>query len=167
MFEHDLHNFSKVKTVDLGDSYADLTEEDVKKRWFGRLKDCYYLIKEKKEGAGTDSTKSLVLFKGKEEFKLCIPAKYESLEAACINEKGDKFLTIMKVEGGKLQFTRLFQDKNKSFKQENFDFKNISALVNSNDKFLFEVIPTQNDFIIAVQKANDYVTVFHNDTKIV
>jgi hypothetical protein len=49
IYEHDLHKFNKIKSIDLLDPYTNVTRADVITKRFGRLKDgSFYYIHEKK-----------------------------------------------------------------------------------------------------------------------
>lgn len=47
VYEHDLHDFNKIKAVDLLTPYSKITRADIINKRFGRLKDGFYLISEK------------------------------------------------------------------------------------------------------------------------
>lgn len=47
IYEHDLHNFNKIKAIDLLAPYNKVTRGDILNKRFGRTKDGFYLISEK------------------------------------------------------------------------------------------------------------------------
>jgi hypothetical protein len=71
IYEHDLFNFSKIKSIDLLDPYTEVTKADIFTKRFGRLKDgSFYYIYEKKVNKENDPYKEFVFLKNKEEIPI-------------------------------------------------------------------------------------------------
>ncbi len=180
IYEHDLHNFNKIKAVDLLTPYTKITRADVINKRFGRIKDGFYYISEKQNKKDSDSKKIFTFLKSNREeipieFKDSITKVTKGMtfvEKFYPNEKGDKMLMIYR-KNDKFNFLRLSLDlkdpKNKKYKQENFDFKNLKEYIGEEQKiknFIFRVLPVNNDFLIVVQKVGKEtgdVYVFLND----
>lgn len=118
IYEHDLHNFNKIKAVDLLTPYSKITRADIINKRFGRLKDGFYLISVKKTKKDSD-TKVFYLMKtnkDKEEIPIMlidkIPIKSDKkifVEKFFPNEKADKLLMMYR-KGDSFKFLRFTLD---------------------------------------------------------
>jgi hypothetical protein len=70
IFEHDLHNFQKIKAIDLLAPYSKVTRADIINKRFGRNKDGFYYITEKINKKDTDSNKTFVYYRNREEIPI-------------------------------------------------------------------------------------------------
>jgi len=98
-----LHNFNKIKAVDLLTPFSNITRADVINKRFGRVKDGFYLISEKKMKKDSDTNKVFFFMKNnKEEIPIMLTDKIPKVtkekqifvEKFFPNEKADKLLMM-------------------------------------------------------------------------
>jgi hypothetical protein len=105
IFEHDLHNFQKIKAIDLLAPYSKVTRADILNKRFGRTKEGFYYIFEKVSKNDKDSNKTFVYLRNREEIPILTTDKLTKVEnknkQSMIfvekfypNEKGDKLFML-------------------------------------------------------------------------
>jgi hypothetical protein len=118
-----------------------VTRADIINKRFGRNKDGFYYITEKKESDSkwTD-IRTFVYLRNREEIPIMMTDKLRTnykkqmifVEKFYPNEKGDKFLMVYRKDK-KFQFERFTLDtknpEKKYYKQDFFDFKNIKEFL--------------------------------------
>lgn len=86
IYEHDLHNYAKIRALDLPSPFTKLNNYDMQTGRFGKNREGYYIIKDQKDAtkAGGDSeSRTFSLFKHpKEEYKIEI----ESIKSSDFKE---------------------------------------------------------------------------------
>ncbi len=75
IYEHDLHNFNKIKAVDLLAPFDKVTRADVINKRFGRMKDGFYYIFQKQAKKESENSKVFTFLKNKEEIPIQISEK--------------------------------------------------------------------------------------------
>lgn len=162
VFEYDLQEFTKIKTLDLKYYGSEFSEEVLHGKDFGIYKEGLFYMKVKQLD---EKNMNIEVFLKDVKYSMDSSEKFENLECAWMNEKGDRSIVCYIKDGNYILQKYQPDVKDKKLKKaEEIKIKNENFEMTS-ESIDIKIKPLANDFIIYIKKKKETkYYIYLNDT---